>query len=138
MMHVARANLLYHDLSVWLILDVRLKGSPVSIAGRVEVFHKGRWGAVCGNLPLTTARVVCRELGFVDVLSTVQCCSLFGSGTGRIFLQDVRCRGDEPDITMCSHKGWGVTTCSHQDDVGVICKTKDKSGIKYITHNTLM
>ena len=99
-----------------------------SSAGRLEVLYKGRWGTVCGyNFPLTSARVVCKQLGFSDVLLVVPCCSLFGAGKGRILLQDVRCRGDEPDIKMCSHKGWGITSCSHRQDVGIMCVTNDTS-----------
>lgn len=115
------------------VSDVRLRGN-ISSAGRIEVFHNGRWGTVCGrNFPLSSARVVCRQLGFLDVELVVRCCSIFPSGRGRILLDDVRCRGDEPALSMCSHKGWGVSSCSHSQDIGVICRTNTtlRSGMYY-------
>jgi hypothetical protein len=116
----------HFSLFVVFLPAVRLAKGNVSSAGRIEVFHEGRWGTVCGsNFPISSARVVCRQLGFLDVEMVVSCCSMFPAGKGRILLDDVRCRGDEPAISMCSHKGWGVSSCSHSQDVGVICKTKN-------------
>ncbi|NXE70824.1 DMBT1 protein, partial [Calcarius ornatus] len=42
-------------------------------------------------------------------------------GSGRIFLDDVQCRGDEPSLQMCRHNGWGVHDCRHVEDASVIC-----------------
>jgi len=106
----------------------------VSSAGRSEVLHNGRWGTICGSqFYFAAARVVCKQLGYLDVESVVPCC-LFGEGKGTIWLDNLHCEGREPAITMCPHKGWGMTTCPHSRDVGVICKTKNTlkdSKIKY-------
>ena len=50
--------------------DVRLVGGQIANEGRVEVCFDGRWGTVTDNGWSTTdAEVVCRELGYVDLLS---------------------------------------------------------------------
>ena len=45
----------------------------------------------------------------------------YGHGTGPIWLDDVRCNGSETLIGNCSHGGWGVHDCSHNDDVSILC-----------------
>jgi len=45
------------------LLTVRLVGID-NVHGRLEVFHDGTWGTVCGDFfNDTTARVVCNMLG---------------------------------------------------------------------------
>ena len=45
----------------------------------------------------------------------------YGQGYGTIFLDDVRCIGNETDINECSHKPWTANDCDHSEDVGVYC-----------------
>ena len=116
--------MLFLSIVYYCCQAIRLVGGNVSSAGRLEVFHQGRWGTVCGmNFPLISARVACKQLGFLDVEMVTRCCSLYPAGSGRILLDDVRCRGGEPALSMCAHRGWGVSRCSHSQDVGIICKT---------------
>ena len=93
--------------------------------GRVEVYYSGSWGTVCDDgWSLNDAAVVCRELGFPGAISS-SCCAAFGQGTGRIWLDDVRCTGRETTLSSCSHRGWGrLFSCSHSEDAGVYCQSE--------------
>lgn len=48
----------------------------------------------------------------------------FGSATGPIFVDNVRCIGNETRLTDCYHNGVGTHNCDHNDDVGVICQQR--------------
>jgi len=45
----------------------------------------------------------------------------YGAGTGRIWLDDVECEGDETFIGDCSHRRWGFHNCEHHEDVSITC-----------------
>ena len=45
----------------------------------------------------------------------------FEQGTGPVFLEYVACDGTESSLLSCSHPGIGTTSCSHVEDVGVVC-----------------
>ena len=48
----------------------------------------------------------------------------YGQGTGRIWLDDVNCSGNETDISECKFHSntWGASDCSHTEDVSVDCR----------------
>ncbi|KAJ8321244.1 hypothetical protein KUTeg_001204 [Tegillarca granosa] len=87
--------------------EVRLRGGSSPNEGRVEVYHEGEWGTICDDYWVTEdANVICRMLGYRgggDALIE----SAFGQGTGRIWLDNVQCRGNETDIGQCGSNGWG-------------------------------
>ena len=58
---------------------------------------------------------MCRRSGLVVHTS-------YGGGTGPIWLDDVRCTGNERSLAECPHRGWNVhKNCRHADDVSIMC-----------------
>jgi len=45
----------------------------------------------------------------------------YGAGTGRIWLDNLRCSGAESFIGDCGHNGWGAHNCRHYEDVSIAC-----------------
>ena len=43
-------------------------------------------------------------------------------------MDDVECSGDEGHIASCTFNGWGVTDCTHHEDVGVRCNRRPLEG----------
>ena len=90
------------------------------------MLYIGRWGTICDDeWDLQDAEVVCRQLGFEGAVAA-PCCAAYGQGTGQIWLDDVKCVGNETSISECSHRGWGIHGCSHGEDASVRCKPRGK------------
>ena len=109
------------DASAINTSTVRLVDGPHRCAGRVEVFHDQQWGTVCHNgWDLSDAAVVCRQLGCGMALSALAGAS-FGRGLDPIWLDRVTCFGGESTLTVCRARPWGINSCTHEEDAGVVC-----------------
>ena len=109
-------------LSIFLVDEkLRLVDGVRKGEGRVEIFNAGHWGTVCDDSwDIKDAEVVCRELGYYDALGAPMN-ALFGEGNGHIWLDDVKCLGNELSIEDCPHNGWLNENCRHSEDASVIC-----------------
>ncbi|XP_035305202.1 soluble scavenger receptor cysteine-rich domain-containing protein SSC5D isoform X2 [Cricetulus griseus] len=100
---------------------LRLADGPHGCAGRLEVWHGGRWGSVCDDAwDLRDAAVACRELGCGGALAAPGG-AFFGEGAGPIVLDDLRCRGNESALRFCPARPWGQHDCHHREDAGAVC-----------------
>ncbi|KAK4820980.1 hypothetical protein QYF61_009446 [Mycteria americana] len=89
-------------------MSLRLVNGGGVCLGCLKVFHKGSWATICDDgWDMKDATVVCRQLGC--------------GGTGDI-LDNEACRGDEPSLEQCCHRGLGTHDCYHKEDAGVVCE----------------
>ncbi|VVC45038.1 C-type lectin fold,Low-density lipoprotein (LDL) receptor class A, conserved site,Kringle-like fold,SRCR [Cinara cedri] len=116
-------------------LEIRLVGGNerrAGMEGRVEVRQFGIWGTVCDDdFSTNEALVICNSLGFKGTAEFKKGAA-FGPGQGQIWLDQLRCVGNETSLDHCLHAEWGHHNCKHNEDVSVIChldrkKTNDSS-----------
>ena len=66
------------------------------------------------------ANVVCRQLGYPGALEVRS--DYYGPGSGPIWLDNVACLGNETSLYNCTHNGFGLHNCGHDEDIGVVCQ----------------
>ncbi|XP_049330437.1 scavenger receptor cysteine-rich type 1 protein M130-like isoform X6 [Astyanax mexicanus] len=100
-------------------IPLRLRGGVGSCSGWLQVYHNKTWGSVCGDLwDIRDAQVICRQLGCGPALSANRRAA-DGSGGGTIWMNRVKCRGNEIHLWDCPHSLKNHTDCSHS--AGVTC-----------------
>ena len=103
--------------------SIRLVGGPNAHEGHVEMFLLGHWVAACFQYwDLVDATVVCRQLGYPAAL-TIQnnaAQTFFGGENKYLWLQDLRCNGNESSIIQCSRGMTSTSYCPYNRD-SVIC-----------------
>ncbi|KAH3861499.1 hypothetical protein DPMN_024429 [Dreissena polymorpha] len=103
---------------------MRLVGGT-NYSGRVEIEYEGIWGTICDRgFDINDAKVICRMKGFNTESIEIRLNGFYGNGNGRIFISDLLCTGDEPDISECNvGRRWNNTNtlCTNINDVAVQC-----------------
>ncbi|XP_067834494.1 deleted in malignant brain tumors 1 protein-like [Heptranchias perlo] len=100
---------------------VRLEDGDDLCSGRVEFLSHSVWGSVCGDAwDLQDAHVVCRQLDCGRALLATST-AFFGQGSGPIWLDDLRCNGNEMSLDRCLASTTGKHNCQHSKDAGVRC-----------------
>ncbi|XP_034608774.1 scavenger receptor cysteine-rich domain-containing group B protein [Trachemys scripta elegans] len=100
---------------------LRLVNGSHRCEGRVELFYLSQWGTVCDDAwDLRDVAVVCRQMGCGGARAAWGE-ARYGPGTGYIFLDNLKCKGDEPSLLRCSHIRWNVHNCDHSEDAGALC-----------------
>ncbi|XP_049323451.1 antigen WC1.1-like isoform X8 [Astyanax mexicanus] len=98
-------------------IPLRLRGGVGSCSGWMQVYHNKTWGSVCGDLwDIRDAQVICRQLGCGPALSANRR-AVDGSGGGTIWMNRVKCRGNEVHLWDCPHSLKNHTDCSHSAGV---------------------
>ncbi|XP_030635144.1 antigen WC1.1-like [Chanos chanos] len=120
-----------HDKDVGLTCtaytEFKLVGGPDSCAGRVELRYLNEWGTVCdASWDMRAASVLCRQLNCGSALAVVGL-DWFGEGSGHIWSDVFDCQGNETHLSECVISSWSRASCSHEQDVGVICSDSSKS-----------
>ncbi|XP_030635156.1 scavenger receptor cysteine-rich type 1 protein M130-like [Chanos chanos] len=107
--------------------EFKLVGGPDSCAGRVELRYLNEWGTVCDvSWDMRAASVLCRQLNCGSALGVVGL-DRFGEGSGQIWSDVFDCQGNETHLSECVISSWSRASCSHEQDVGVICSDSSKS-----------
>ncbi|XP_029984067.1 scavenger receptor cysteine-rich type 1 protein M130-like [Sphaeramia orbicularis] len=110
-----------NDASVVCSGIVKLAGGPNRCVGRVELYDKGQWGAVCGDSwDMFDAAVVCRELncGIAHKITTTP---KYGHGTGPVWTDQIDCRGQESILSVCPRSSFSNNTCNINSVAGITC-----------------
>ncbi|XP_072019358.1 scavenger receptor cysteine-rich domain-containing protein DMBT1-like isoform X2 [Amphiura filiformis] len=102
----------------------RIVGGSNSTEGRVELLVSNIWGTVCHTgWNQNDAKVLCQQLGLPYASPAALTSTVFGQGSGVIWMENVGCYGTESSLGQCNHNGLGVlsSSCTHSRDAGVIC-----------------
>ena len=98
--------------------NVRLVDGTKQNMGKVEIYYKGQWGALCSDeWDINEAMVVCKSLGYAKA-KKVKMYTLFGE---KMWIDSVNCNGYETSLLSCGSFYDGRFHCSSGKAAGVIC-----------------
>lgn len=101
--------------------ELQLVNGPNHCVGRLEMLHDQQWGSVRDNgWDMEDAEVVCRQLG-CGTPTSAPGWARFGGGYDPIWLETVSCRRMGAALTACRAQVWGIHSCHHGEDAGVVC-----------------
>ena len=102
----------------------RLVDGTDATNGRFEICIGGTWGTVCDEeFHNIDAKIVCKQLGHSYEGAEAVFGGVFGYGEDAVAITTLHCVGDETAITQCFFTtGSDVSSCSHANDVGIICQ----------------
>lgn len=104
--------------------NLRLRGGLHVNEGQLEIFLNDQWGTICDKgWSLQDATVACKQLGFPGALNATHG-AFYGVGDGEIWLDEIRCTGNELSLLACRRGMSNVHKCSHYQDAGVVCLSK--------------
>ncbi|KAB0339975.1 hypothetical protein FD754_023505, partial [Muntiacus muntjak] len=118
-----RPDGLSHDQDAGAVCSgfVRLAGGEGPCSGRVEVHSGEDWTPVSdGNFTFPTAQVICAERGCGKVVSVLGHVP-FRDSDGRVWAEEFRCEGEEPELWSCPRVPCPGGTCHHSGAVQVVC-----------------
>ncbi|XP_067881400.1 scavenger receptor cysteine-rich type 1 protein M130-like, partial [Heterodontus francisci] len=96
-------------------------------SGRVEVLHRDQWWTLCDlYFDMEDANVVCEHLQ-CGTVNSIPGGAHFGKGTGPMWKENYRCRGNETRLWDCPVSSWDQFSCSHENDASVICTDENWS-----------
>jgi hypothetical protein len=109
-------------------------------SGRIEVLNNGVWGGICaGAITLNDAKVICRQIG--GPLFSVQLVPTqsidppgFGAMSGPMWIDILRCTGNEPNIASCPDVELIDHTCDPAEALGLICAAQPTISLSPTPH----
>ncbi|RMX48066.1 hypothetical protein pdam_00002673 [Pocillopora damicornis] len=122
------------------VSKIRLAGSNMTYAGRIEVNIAGVWGTIRNRgWNITSAHVACKELGYPGAETAILFATeTFGQGEGPVWMSNLNCQGHESTLWECSWSRIAGIYWDHYNDAGVICRVEDPSEYKLGLHFALI
>uniref|UniRef100_A0AC11B5T6 Uncharacterized protein n=1 Tax=Ovis aries TaxID=9940 RepID=A0AC11B5T6_SHEEP len=110
-----------HDAGAVCSGFMRLADGDRPCSGRVEVHSGEDWTPVSDrNFTFPTAQVICAELGCGNVVSVLGHVP-FRESDGRIWAEEFRCKGEEPELWSCPRVPCPRGTCHHSGVAHIVC-----------------
>ena len=100
--------------------DMSVTNANGALGGRLEVFHNGAWGTVCGPI-LSDATFICELLGYHDLVMLGWAGADSGAASLDIHMAGVSCAGTETSLTDCTFTAQSAHSCTHSQDVALAC-----------------